>query len=101
MNASVLMAIVTEDVADKALDIATAEGIKGATILPASGISQSPATTFFGLTFQDTMKMLVWIAETEKANLAAKVMKDKLNLDSPRQGLALTLQIDQLHGLNL
>lgn len=99
MTSSLLIAIVTDDVSDTALDIAIREGIHGATILPASGISRSPLTTFFGLTFQSPMTILFWIAETTIANRVARVLRDELDLDSPQQGLALTLPIDQLFGL--
>lgn len=90
MTASLLIAIVTDDVSDLALSIAEREGIRGVTILPASGISQSPLKTFFGLTFQTAMTILFWIAETETANRTARKLRDELDLDSPQQGLALT-----------
>jgi len=101
MTTSLLIAIVTDEVSDSAISIAEREGIHGATILPASGISQSPLKTFFGLTFQTPMTIVFWIAETETANRTARKLKDELDLDSPQQGLALTLTIDQLFGLNV
>lgn len=101
MNISLLIAIVTDEVSDAALTVAENEGIRGATILPASGISQSPIKTFFGLTFQSAMTILFWIADTETANRVAARLNEALDLSSPRQGLALTLSIDQLYGLNL
>lgn len=101
MTTSLLIAIVTDEVSESALKIAEREGIRGATILPASGISQAPLRTFFGLTFQTAMTLLFWIAETEMANRAARKLRDQLDLDSPQQGLALTLTIDQLFGLKL
>lgn len=101
MTVSLLLAIVTDSVSEQALDIASREGIKGATILPASGISQSPVKTFFGLTFQASMTLLFWIAEHDTANRVAQALNDELDLDSPQQGLALTLAIDRLYGLNI
>lgn len=101
MSASLLIAIVTDSVSEAALDIALREGIKGATILPASGISQSPLKTFFGLTFQASMTLLFWIADCETANRVAQVLNDELDLQSPQQGLALTMPIDRLYGLDL
>ena len=101
MTVSLLLAIVTDNVSEKALDIAAREGIKGATILPASGISQSPVKTFFGLTFQASMTLLFWIAEHDTANRAAQALNEELDLQSPQQGLALTLSIDRLYGLNI
>jgi len=101
MTTSLLIAIVTDEVSDSAISIAEREGIRGATILPASGISQSPLKTFFGLTFQTAMTIVFWIADTETANRTAGKLKDKLDLDSPQQGLALTLTIDQLFGLKV
>jgi hypothetical protein len=101
MTVSLLIAIVTDPVSEQALNIAEREGIKGATILPASGISQTPLKTFFGLTFQASMTLMFWISETETANRVAKVLNDELDLQSPQQGLALTLSIDRLYGLNL
>lgn len=101
MTTSLLIAILTDSVSETALDIAEREGIRGATILPASGISQSPVKTFFGLTFQAPMTILFWIAPTETANRTARRLREELNLDSPQQGLALTLTIDQLFGLQL
>ncbi len=101
MSVSLLIAIVTDSVSEQALDIAEREGIKGATILPASGISQTPVKTFFGLTFQASMTLLFWIADHDTANRAAQALNDELDLDSPQQGLALTLAIDRLYGLNV
>lgn len=101
MSTSLLIAIVTDEVSESALNIAEREGIRGATILPASGISQSPIKTFFGLTFQTAMTILFWISETETANRTARKLREELDLDSPQQGLALTLTIDQLFGLKL
>lgn len=101
MTTSLLIAIVTDEVSETALDIAEREGIRGSTILPASGISRAPIKTFFGLTFQAPMTLLFWIAETHTANRVARTLRDELDLDSPLQGLALTLTIDQLFGLNL
>lgn len=101
MNSSLLIAIVTEASSDTAIMIAEREGIKGVTRMPASGISSIPIKTFFGLTFQESMTTLLWIAPTELANRTAKALSNELNLKSPRQGLALTLNIDQLHGIDL
>lgn len=101
MTASLLITIVTDEVSDLALSIAEREGIRGVTILPASGISQSPLKTFFGLTFQTPMTILFWIAEADTANRTARQLREELDLDSPQQGLALTLTIDQLFGLDL
>lgn len=101
MTTSLLIAILTDDASELALDIAEREGIRGATILPASGISQSPLRTFFGLTFQAPMTTLFWIADTEVANRTAGKLRDELDLDSPQQGLAFTLTIDQLFGLKI
>jgi hypothetical protein len=99
MTVSLLLAIVTDNVSEQALDIALREGIRGATILPASGISQSPVKTFFGLTFQASMSLLFWIADSETANRVAQALNRELDLESPQQGLALTLPIDRLYGL--
>lgn len=101
MSNSLLIAIVTEDVSEKALDIAQREGIKGSTALPATGISQDVPKTFFGLTFQAPMKVLFWITPTDTANRTAEVLNDELNLASPKQGIALTLPIDRLFGLKV
>lgn len=101
MTVSLLIAIVTESASEKALDIAAREGIHGATIIPASGISQRPVRTFFGLTFQASMTLLFWIAPGETANRAAQALNAELDLQSPQQGLALTLPIDRLYGLDI
>lgn len=101
MTTSLLIAIVTDEVSDSALKIAEREGIRGATILPASGISHSPLKAFFGMTLQSAMTILFWIADTEIANHTARKLRDELELDSPQQGLALTLTIDQVFGLEL
>lgn len=98
---SLLIAIVSEETKEAALDIAIREGIKGSTIVPASGISQTPLKVFFGLTFQASMSIIFWIAETETANRTAKILNDELKLGSPSQGLAICLKIDQLYGLKL
>ncbi len=100
MTTSLLIAIVTEDISDKALGIAEREGIRGATIVPASGIGHPAPKTFFGLTFQAPMTLLFWIAQSDVANRTALALRNQLDLDSPKQGLALTLSIDKLYGLD-
>lgn len=87
--------------AKPAITISAQAHVKHATILPASGISQSPLKTFFGLTFQASMTLLFWIADCETANRVAQVLNDELDLQSPQQGLALTMPIDRLYGLDL
>lgn len=101
MSVSLLIAIVTDSVSERALDIAQREGIRGVTILPASGISQEPVKTFFGLSFQASMSLLFWIAPSEMANRVAQALSQELDLSSPQQGLALTLPIDRLYGLSI
>lgn len=101
MTTSLLIAIVTDEVSGTAVGIAEREGIRGVTMLPASGISQSPLKTFFGLTFQTPMTFLFWLAPRHTANNTARALREELNLDSPRQGLALTLTVDQLYGLQI
>jgi uncharacterized protein YaaQ len=99
MAVSLLIAILTEESSDKALDIAELQGVRGATLLSAEGISRTPFTTFFGLTYQAPMKLVFWIADAEKANRLAQSLHDELKLDSPSQGMAFTMPIDKLHGL--
>lgn len=101
MSASLLIAILTQDISIAALDIVKREGIHGATTLPAAGLSHHSMKTFFGLTIQQPMSIHFWIAESEITNKVAKVLNDELQLDSPKQGLALTLPIDRLYGLQL
>ncbi|WP_200195508.1 hypothetical protein [Halorhodospira abdelmalekii] len=86
---------------ERALDIAHNEGVVGATLVPASGISNPPIKTFFGLTFQSAMSIIFWVAEADRADRTARKLRDELGLDSPRQGLAMILPVAALYGLNL
>jgi hypothetical protein len=49
---------------------------------------------------QSAMTIPFWIANTDTANRSARKLRDEPDLYSPQQGLALTLTIDQLFGLN-
>ncbi len=100
MSTSLLIAVVADELEERAAAIAREEGAMGLTIVPGRGLGFPEHVTFFGLTFRGIEKVLLWVLDSETAETVANRLNRELDLLSPFQGLAFCLDIDHAEGID-
>ncbi|HRQ55903.1 MAG TPA: hypothetical protein PLN31_00655 [Azoarcus taiwanensis] len=86
MSTSLLIAVVADELEERAAAIAREEGAMGLTIVPGRGLGFPEHVTFFGLTFRGIEKVLLWVLDSETAETVANRLNRELDLLSPFQG---------------
>ncbi|WP_290653062.1 hypothetical protein [Aquisalimonas sp.] len=100
MSASLLIAVVADEMEEAAVEIARSAGARGVTVLPARGIGFPEHITFFGLTYRGLEKVLLWVLDSESAAEIAERLNRELDLLQPFQGLAFSLPVDDAGGVD-
>jgi len=100
MKFSVLIAIVAEELEDKAIEVAKRAGASGVTILTARGIGAREKKTFFGLTYEGRESVLIYILERKLALEVLKALNKELKLEEKDHGIAFILPIEHLAGID-
>ncbi len=100
MKFAVLVAIVAEELEEKTRKIASEAGAAGVTILNGRGSAGEERKSFFGLTYEGSQTILLYILEKKLLVKVFKEIKKFLN-ESQGSGLAFSLPIEHLSGLNL
>ncbi|NPA53495.1 MAG: transcriptional regulator [Aquificae bacterium] len=100
MKFSVLVAIVSEELEDKAIDVAKQAGAGGVTILHGTGIGLKEKKIFFGLTYEGRESILVFVLERKLSLEVLKALNKELELEKEDHGLAFVLPIEHLAGIN-
>ncbi|WP_456384239.1 P-II family nitrogen regulator [Persephonella sp.] len=100
MKFSVLVAIVNEELEDKAIDVARNAGAGGVTILHGTGIGLKEKKIFFGLTYEGRETVLIFVLEKKLALKVLKALNRELKLEEEDHGIAFTLPVEHLAGIN-
>jgi hypothetical protein len=101
MKFSVLIAVLSEEMEDKAIDIARAAGAGGVTILSGRGIAAEEKKTFFGMTFEGSQSVLVHVLEKHLSLHVLKCLTRELDLENDTRGIVFTFPIEHVGGINL
>lgn len=99
MRFSALVAVLAEDLEEKAIDIAKAAGAGGVTLLNARGIGAEEKKTFFGLTYEGSQSVLLLVLERALALKVMKALTQELELAEHSRGVVFTLPIEHIAGL--
>ncbi|TVQ40054.1 MAG: transcriptional regulator [Wenzhouxiangella sp.] len=100
MKFSVLVAILAEEMEDKAIDLAREAGAGAVTLLSGRGITGDEKKTFFGLTYEGSQSVLVFVLEKKLSLQVLKVLTRELNLDDDPRGIAFTFPLEHLGGID-
>jgi hypothetical protein len=100
MKFSVLVAILAEEMEDKAIDIARDSGAGAATILNARGLTADSKKTFFGLTYEGAQSVLMFVLEKKLSVRVLKCLTKELDLDNDDRGIAFTIPLEHLGGID-
>jgi nitrogen regulatory protein PII len=100
MKFAVLVAILADDLEEKALDIARQAGAAGVTIMDARGIGAQEKKTFFGLTYEGSQSVLVFVLEKKLSLTVMKRLSTELNLKTESRGVVFTLPLEHIAGID-
>ncbi|MBW7862136.1 MAG: transcriptional regulator [Rhodocyclaceae bacterium] len=100
MKFSVLVAILAEDLEEKAIDAARRAGAGGVTILDGRGIGAQEKKTFFGLTYEGSQSVLVFVLERKLSLAVMKAMVSELDLRKESRGVVFTIPLEHIAGID-
>ena len=100
MKFSVLVAILADEMEDKAIDIARDAGAGAISIINARGISGDAKKTFFGLTYEGAQSVLLLVLERHLSLQILKKITRELDLENDNRGIAFTIPLEHLGGVN-
>ncbi len=100
MKFAVLVAILAEDLEEKAIDIAKGAGAGGVTLLDARGIGAKEKKTFFGLTYEGSQTVLICVLEKKLSLAVMKALTVELNLAQHSKGVVFTVPLDHIAGID-
>jgi nitrogen regulatory protein PII len=100
MKFALLVAIIAEELEEKAIDVAKEAGAAGMTILNARGIGVEERKTFFGLTYQGSQTVLVCVLEKKLSLVVMKALTDDLELKTHSKGVVFTVPLEHLAGID-
>jgi hypothetical protein len=101
IRAVVLVAVVADELEERAVAIVREEGGSGVTILPGRGLSFPEHVTFFGLTYRGLEKVLICVLDQVTAERAAERLNRELDLLQPFKGLAFCLPAAETGGIDV
>jgi len=101
MKFSVLVAILADEMEDKAVDIAKQAGAGAVTVFGARGIAADSKKTFFGLTYEGSQSVLLAVLEKRLSLQVLKALTRDLSLDTDDRGIAFTVPLEHLGGISV
>lgn len=102
MQFEALVAIVTAENEELALDIAKEAGAGSATVLKGKNLGLKEEKVFFGLTFEEDVSILLFILPRKLTLNILKALRDKLDLDNKEKpnGIVMSMPITHLTGID-
>lgn len=101
MKFSVLVAILADELEDKAIDVARNAGAEGVTILNGRGIGAQEKKSFFGLTYEGSQSVLIFVLERKLSLHVMKQLVKALDLRRDSKGVVFTLPLEHLAGIDM
>lgn len=100
MKFAALVAILADDLEEQAIQSAREAGAGGVTILDARGIGTREKETFFGLTYEGSQSLLLFVLEQELSMQVLKRLTRDLELDTHSKGVVFTLPLENVVGID-
>lgn len=100
MKFAVLVALLAEELEEKAIDIAKENGAGGVTILDARGIGAKEKKTFFGLTYEGSQSVLIFVLEKNLSLTIMKAISQELDLPNHSKGVVFTIPLEHIAGID-
>ncbi len=100
MKFAALVAIVAEELEEPAIDSAKNAGAGGVTILSGKGIGTKEKKTFFGLTYEGSQSVLMFVLEKKLSVRVLKQITEDLKLASNSKGVVFTVPLEHIAGID-
>ncbi len=101
MKFCAVVVIAPEEMERSAIDRAKKAGASGITILTGRGIGDDNRKTFLGLTFEGSQSVLLMVVARQLSQSILKAMRDVLMEDGDSRGIAFSVGIDHLAGIEM
>ncbi len=101
MKFTAIIVIAPDDLEDTVIEHAQKVGATGVTIMPGKGIGGEAKKKFFGLTFEGSQSVLLMVVGTHLSARILKAMHRILVTADGSRGLAFTIPIEHLTGIDL
>jgi len=101
MKFSLLIAIVSEEMEEKAREIAKEAGAGGVTILHGRGVGGEEKKVFWGVTYEGAQSVMIFILEKSLSLKVLKALKNGMGMDKGDGGVAFTLPLEHLAGIDM
>ena len=101
MGATLLVAVVADNLEGQAIEIIRREGRQGVTMIPARGLNFPEHITFFGLTYRGLETVLLALVDETTASRTAESLNEELKLLEPFQGLAFCMPVSGTGGIDI
>lgn len=99
MQFKLIFALVKPNISNNVVDAMKKAGATGATIIPARGTGIHEAKSFFGLTIEDHTEIILFLVEEHVVEKFMKVISKAGKFDKPGTGIAFTMPIEHIAGL--
>ncbi len=95
-----VFAIVNSGYTEEVMDAVKACGATGGTIINARGTANTDIEKFFGISISSEKELVMIIISKEIKENVLKAIYEKVGLDTPGQGIAFTVPVDDVVGIN-
>ena len=96
-----LIAIISEELEEKAIEVAKNAGAGGVTILNGRGLGLEEKKTFLGLSLEGRESILIFVLERKLSVKVLKALYKELELDKEDRGLVFTVPIEHIAGIDI
>lgn len=97
---SLIFCIVNTGFSDIVMDAAREVGAQGGTVIHARGTASKEAESFFHISIQPDKEIVLIVVSSEIKDDVLHALYQKAGLQSAGQGIAFSLPIEQVVGLN-
>jgi len=101
LGATLLVAVVADNLEGQAIEIIRREGPQGVTMIPARGLNFPEHITFFGLTYRGLETVLLALVDETTASRTAERLNEELKLLEPFKGLAFCMPVSGTGGIDI
>ena len=100
MRFKLIFVSVQQNLSEKVVDKAKEAGATGATIIPARGIGSHDKKTFFGLTIEGPVDVILFLVEEHTVEKILETLEKDCRIQEPGVGMAMVIPIDRVAGID-
>ena len=99
MEYEVIWTVVERGLGQEVVDVATAAGAKGATIINARGAGLHENNTFFAMHIEPEKEIVMIIIKKEKGEDIVNAINQAMDIDAPGKGVLFVMDVNRTSGL--